>query len=115
MRLGLAWCGAWGAGWVALLRRDEPAGYRDLRWRERVLLDHLVVVRACCAAGFWRGALFFLATSVLAQSWIWQHDLRGAARDAVYLVPTALVAPLAARGRRRRLARVLRERAARLS
>jgi hypothetical protein len=96
-------------GCAALLWRDDIDGYRELPFRRRFVLDCRALCRAFATRGFWRTVFLFAVAAALAQVWIWRHDLRGPARDAVYLLPSVLIAPLAARGRRRHLVRLIGE------
>lgn len=101
------WPRIWLEGWAALLWRDDIDGYRQLRFYQRFALDCRALRRGLFTRGLWRAAFLFAVAATLMQIWIWRHDLRGPARDALYLVPTALIAPLAARGRRRQLNAIL--------
>ena len=105
----------WWHGWAALARRDDLAPYRALGWRVRVALDLRAGARAIAMRSSFRVVSIYLCLECLAQICIWRHDLRGAARDALYLAPALFIAPFVARGRRLALVRLLRQRTRRSS
>jgi hypothetical protein len=100
----------WRRGWGALARHAAPRGYAQLGVIARLGLDLRVLAAAPRTAGFWRAAWLALAAGLIAQILCWRHDLHGIARDAVQVLPVALLAPWVAAARRRALARRLRGR-----
>ncbi len=86
---------AWRRGW-ALLLTATPPGQR-LPWQTRWGLRVRALGDLPGLVSFRVGVLILLASMVGARSLVWRHDIGGALRDAVLVLPVIFYAPWAAR------------------